>query len=252
MTVHTGERPVFLTACWRHLVMLNYEIDPAVLAPYVPAGTELDDYQGRHFVSVVGFQFLDTRVLGVPIPFHRDFEEVNLRFYVRRDEAGEKRRGVVFIKEIVPRRTIAWVAKAVYNEPYAAMPMRHADGMPRADLDAEGVVGYGWRSRSGWSGMRVTTSGPASVPGDDSLEAFITEHYWGYTRQRDGSTIGYQVEHPRWNVWPARLVEFKCDVPSVYGDRWADYLKGVPSCAFVADGSEVLVWRGALVSSAPR
>ena len=75
---------VFLTAEWRYLAMLNYEIEPAVLAPFVPQGTELDSFDGKTFVSIVAFLFLDTRIGGIPIPFHRNFEEVNLRFYVRR------------------------------------------------------------------------------------------------------------------------------------------------------------------------
>src|SRR5918996_5117390 len=120
----------FLTAEWRDLVMLNYEVDPQVLARRVPPGTELDIWQGRALVSVVGFRFLRTRVLGLPIPFHRDFEEVNLRFYVRRQAEDGWRRGVVFIKEIAPRWAIATVARVVYNENYAARPMRH-----RIELD---------------------------------------------------------------------------------------------------------------------
>ena len=86
----------FLTARWRYLAMLNYEVPPEALAPLVPAGTELDSWQGKTFVSVVGFLFLDTRVLGIAIPGHRDFEEVNLRFYVRRKAAGRlaARRGL--------------------------------------------------------------------------------------------------------------------------------------------------------------
>ncbi|HEX7980960.1 MAG TPA: DUF2071 domain-containing protein, partial [Gemmatimonadaceae bacterium] len=111
-------RSAFLTAEWRWLVMLNYEVPPEVLAPYVPRGTSLDLWQGHALVSVVGFRFIETRVIGVPIPFHRHFDEVNLRFYVRRElPGGEARRGVVFIRELVPKPMIAWVARALYNEP---------------------------------------------------------------------------------------------------------------------------------------
>ena len=117
---------VFLTGEWRYLAMLNYRVDAALLEPFVPHGTTLDDWQGTTYVSLVGFLFRDTRVLGVPIPLHRDFEEVNLRFYVRREADGEVRRGVTFIKEIVPRPAIATVARLAYNEPYVALPMRHS------------------------------------------------------------------------------------------------------------------------------
>src|SRR3954468_20670393 len=116
---------IFLAAEWRYLAMLNYQVDPAILHPHLPRGTELDIWNGRHYISLVGFRFLNTRVLGVPIPFHRNFEEVNLRFYVRRKGPEGWRRGVVFIAEIVPRFAIAAVARLFYNENYVALPTRH-------------------------------------------------------------------------------------------------------------------------------
>jgi uncharacterized protein YqjF (DUF2071 family) len=117
----------FLTATWHHLIMANYQVEPKMLLDLVPRGTELDSWNGKHFVSVVGFHFLNTRVLGLPIPWHRKFEEVNLRFYVRRHVGNEVRRGVVFIREIVPKWAIAWVANTVYNERYSAMKMASSD-----------------------------------------------------------------------------------------------------------------------------
>jgi uncharacterized protein YqjF (DUF2071 family) len=225
--------PRFLAAEWRHLAILNYEIDPAVLAPRVPAGCELDDWRGRTFVSVVGFQFLDTRVLGVPIPFHRHFEEVNLRFYVRRKAEGAWRRGVVFIKELVPRRAIAFIARAAYGENYAALPMRHRV--------APGAVAYQWQRDGTWEGLSVQFSGEASITPDDAEETFITEHYWGYVRRPDRPSIEYQVEHPRWRVWRARHAKLSCDVASLYGPEFADAVAGRPSTAFVTDGSPIVV-----------
>jgi len=234
-------RAVFLTAEWRNLAMLNYEIDPAILVPLLPAGCELDTWRGRTFVSVVGFQFLRTSVLGVPIPFHRDFEEVNLRFYVRRNHDGSWRRGVAFIKELVPRRAVAFIARAVYGENYVALPMRHAIG----EVSDDGLTThrYEWR-RGVWEGLSVTFSGWPSVPAEDAEESFITEHYWGYARQRDGSTVEYQVEHPRWSVWRAHNALLSCDVPTLYGPEFAEALSGAPSTAFVADGSPIVVRRG--------
>src|ERR1700694_5344735 len=92
---------IFLRAEWRNLAMLNYEVEPALLARFVPNGTELDRWNGKVFVSLVGFCFLKTEICRISIPFHRNFDEVNLRFYVRRREGNEIRRGVVFIREIV-------------------------------------------------------------------------------------------------------------------------------------------------------
>jgi len=222
--------------------MLNYEIDPAILAEHVPAGCELDSWGGRTVVSVVGFQFLKTRVLGIPIPFHRNFEEVNLRFYVRRKVEGQWRRGVVFVKELVPRRAIALVARGLYGENYVALPMRHF--VDRAADPGPTTIAYEWRRFGEWEGLSMTVSGSPSTPADDTTETFITEHYWGYARQRDGETVEYRVEHPRWRVWRATAAGLACDVASLYGPPFVDALSGSPSSAFVADGSAIVVRQG--------
>jgi uncharacterized protein YqjF (DUF2071 family) len=232
------ERP-FLQAEWRDLVMLNYEIPAHVLASLVPAGVEMDRWRGTLYVSVVGFLFRDTRVLGVAIPWHRTFEEVNLRFYVRREVGGEVRRGVVFVRELVPRRAIAIVARLLYNEPYRALAMQHRIESDRADAV---VREYRWRARSGWSSVSARTTGAARALRDGSEEEFITEHYWGYTRQRDGGTVEYRVQHPRWNVWSATDAHLYGNLHEVYGPEFAQALSGPPRSAFVADGSPVAVF----------
>jgi uncharacterized protein YqjF (DUF2071 family) len=231
----------FLTAEWRNLVMLNYEIAPTLLAPYVPAACELDSWSARTLVSVVGFQFLSTRVLGIAVPFHRDFEEVNLRFYVRRRHEGSWRRGVVFIQEMVPRRAIAWIARRVYGENYVARPMRHAI---RGLKSGSGSASYEWRHSGAWEGMRVSVSGPSVLPEEESEESFITEHYWGYTRQADGGTVEYQVEHPRWRVWRATGASLECNARALHGAAFSEVLSSPPRSAFLADGSAVTVRQG--------
>ena len=223
--------------------MLNFEVDPALLAASVPTGTELDRWDGRTIVSMVGFHFRDTRVVGVPVPFHRHFVEVNLRFYVRRrDPRDGWRRGVVFVKEIAPRRAIAWVARRLYNERYVALPMRRdvlapTDGVP-------GHATYAWRLGRRWHRLGAEIAGAAMPTVDGSEEQFVTEHYWGYVRQPDGSALEYQVEHPRWRVWHARATWFDCDVAALYGPAFAPFLAQPPRSAFVADGSAVMVRRG--------
>lgn len=234
--------PRFLTAEWRNLAMLNYEIDPGILAGRVPVGCELDAWSGRCFVSMVGFQFLRTRVLGVPVPFHRHFVEVNLRFYVRRKSEGTWRRGVVFVKELVPRRAIAWVARRVYGENYDALPMRHEIGA--AATPEIRSVAYRWRRRGAWEGLSATFSGEPALCADAAEETFITEHYWGYSRLRDHATVEYQVEHPRWRVWRASTASLDCEAASLYGPEFVEALSAAPSSAFVADGSPVVVRRG--------
>lgn len=226
----------FLTARWSRLAMLNYEMDPAILRALVPSGTELDTWNGRCFASMVGFQFLDTRVLGVAVPFHRNFLEVNLRFYVRRGVDGEIRRGVVFVKELVPRRALAWVANAVYNEHYVALPMWSEDAGDR--------VAYSWKYRRKPCSLGVSVMGDSYAAEPDSEESFITEHYWGYVSQRDGATVEYKVEHPTWRVWRGVDSSFDCDVAGLYGAEFAAPLSGKPSSCFLADGSEVVVRMG--------
>ena len=240
-------RSAFLTAEWRWLVMLNYEIPPEVLAPFVPRGTTLDLWQGRALASVVGFRFLDTRVVGVPIPFHRNFDEVNLRFYVRRElPDGETRRAVVFIRELVPKRMIAWVARALYNEPYRALPMRSET--PRAPTETPGQVRYAWRRRTtagvSWEHVAARAVGGASVPAFGTEAQFITEHYWGYSAQRDGSSLEYRVEHVRWHVWQPKKVRFEGDTCALYGEALGSCLKREPDSAFLVDGSPVVVYPG--------
>ena len=220
--------------------MINYEVDRRVLEARVPHGTQLDLWGGRCFVSVVGFQFANTRVLGCAIPFHCNFEEVNLRFYVKRIVNGEIRRGVVFIKEIVPRRAIAWVANALYHENYVALPMSHDD----VTSGSRRIVSYRWRYRGQWCRLTLTLEGEPELHDETSEETFITEHYRGYVAQRDGSALEYQVEHPRWKVWKGTNPELVCDVGALYGSSFVPFLRGAPSSCFVADGSPVVVRRG--------
>ena len=223
--------------------MLNYRIDPGVLQPWIPAGTDLDSFHDRTYVSVVGFHFLNTRVRGVAIPFHRHFEEVNLRFYVRRRGPEGWRRGVVFIRELVPRLAIALVARTVYNEPYAAVPMTHRwDNSPAPNQHS--TAAYGWKWRGTWNEMTVGVRGEPlpMVPGSEA--EFIAEHYWGYTAQRDGSTLEYQVEHPPWRVWPAEEATLTGDMAGCYGEKLGRFLAGPPASAFLAEGSAVQVFGG--------
>ncbi|MDB5102078.1 MAG: hypothetical protein JWM80_6499 [Cyanobacteria bacterium RYN_339] len=223
----------FLTAEWRHLAMINYAIDPAVLLPVVPRGTELDLWQGEAYVSLVGFMFQDTRLLGVPIPFHRSFEEVNLRFYVRR---GDKR-GVVFIKELVPKAAVAAVARWVYRENYEAVPMDHL-------VLEGGRVEYSWRYGGRTHHLAVHPEGPFEplIPGTEP--AFIAEHYWGYAAQRDGGTMEYQVAHPPWRAARVRTPEVDIDAAALYGAAYAPALSAAPRSAFLAEGSAIAVGRG--------
>jgi uncharacterized protein len=248
----------FLTARWRHLLMLNYAVDPSLLEELCPRGTVVDENEGHCFMSVVGFLFLDARVKGLALPGHQDFEELNLRFYVRREQPDEARgldhrRGVVFVKELVPRVAIATVARLLYNENYVALPMDHSllrAGQPApedAPLDVGDRLAYGFRQRGSqpeWGQVSARVAGSAAPLVAGSHPHFIAEHYWGYATQRDGGTVEYAVEHPPWWVHPADEARIEGDVERLYGPRLAAALAGPPHSAFIAEGSEVQVMEG--------
>jgi uncharacterized protein YqjF (DUF2071 family) len=187
-------------------------------------------------------------VLGWPIPGHRDFPEINLRFYVRPE--SDARRAVVFVREIVPRFAITAAARSLYNEPYVTRAMRAV--APLIATDTPGRISYEWRNRGRWNRIGATAAGPPAPIRDGSDEEFIAEHYWGYTRQRDGSTIEYEVEHPRWRVWPAADVVFDVDVGAEYGAPFEAALRDPPASAFIADGSPVRVGRPSAIPRGAR
>ena len=218
--------------------MLNYMVDPRIIAPLLPPGTEIDYENRETFVSVVGFLFLNTRLLGLPVPLHRDFEEVNLRFYVRKKSADTWRRGVVFVREFVPKRAIALIARSFYGEPYLAVPIKH--NIEHVDLRLK--VEYSWRRGTKWESLKMSASGePQNIPAGSHAE-FITEHYWGYTSVRAGCSE-YRVQHPRWKIWNADSFEFSADVVALYGEQFAETLAAPPRSTFIADGSAISVER---------
>jgi uncharacterized protein len=231
----------FLTAEWRKLIMAQYEVDPATLAPWLPPGVELDLYQNRCYVSLVGFLFDRVRVLGLPIPFHTRFEEMNLRFYVTRTESdGTRKRGVVFVSEFVPRAAITLVANSLYEEPYATLPMRHRIASSPDSLAVE----YAWRHRGIWNRLAVEASPTPEPIAGGSIEEFITKHYWGYTKRTRDNTSEYGVQHPRWSVYPIRNFNIEADFAALYGPAFASLSNSAPANVLLAEGSEVRVLSG--------
>jgi len=216
--------------------MLNHVVDPRLIAPLVPVGAEIDFDNGETFLSVVGFLFLDTRLLGLPIPLHRDFEEVNLRFYVRKKSADTWRRGVVFIRELVPRRAIALVARTFYGENYVAVPMKHEI----EDLDGNVKMEYSWRRDRKWESLKMDAVGESQLIPAGSHAEFITEHYWGYTALRSGCSE-YRIEHAHWKIWNASSFELNADTAALYGEQFLETLSQPPRSAFIADGSPITV-----------
>lgn len=241
-------RRALLTAEWRHLAMLNYAVDPLVLRPLVPPGTELDHWNGETYASVIGFQFLQTTFCGVPIPFHANFVEVNLRFYIRRRAPEGWRRGVAFIRELAPRRAVALVANLLYGERYLAVPMTH-ELVPGGGVVPQRLE-YGWRYRGGSGRIMLEPTGEVLPLAEGSREQYIAEHYWGYSNHARGG-VEYEVAHPSWRYSPARTASFECDhIATVYGQPWVEALSGPPASAFWADGSAVRVYAGKRIHGA--
>lgn len=228
----------FLNAEWRKLAMANYVINPGLLDIYLPPKTEIDLWNDTCYVSLVGFMFLNTKIKGFSIPFHTNFEEVNLRFYVRYKDNGEWKRGVVFMKEIVPKPALTFVANTIYNEHYETMPMTHAWEVRGNLLHVE----YQWKKRR-WNAFRVVTDLNPQDIRVDSEEEFITEHYWGYTKVGE-NTSEYGVEHPRWQVYPTREYSIDVDFGTIYGEEFAFLKNEKPKSVFLAEGSEIVVKEG--------
>ena len=221
--------------------MAQYVVAPDTLAPWLPPGVDLDLFQGKCYVSLVGFLFDTVRVKGTAIPFHTRFEEVNLRFYVRRTEPdGTQKRGVIFIREFVPRLAITFVAKTFYEEPYATLPMRHKIDYGYDSL----VVDYRWRYRGTWYRLGVAADTAAQPIEAGSEEEFITEHYWGYTKRSRGNTSEYGVQHPRWSVYPIRKCNIEADFAALYGPAFTSLNGTPPASVLLAEGSAVSVLEG--------
>jgi len=229
----------FLNGQWRKLVMVNYAIDPKILVPYVPYNTSLDLWNGTCYVSLVGFMFVDVSVLKLRIPWHINFEEVNLRFYVKYGDDIEYKRGVVFVKEIVPRPALTFVANTLYGENYETMPMRHS----WVEGDDTLTVEYGWK-KGEWNSLKVVADKTPVDIKPYSEEEFITEHFWGYTKLGRFRTSEYEVAHPRWQIYPIKDYGVDVDFGKVYGNDFAFLKDEKPVSVYLAEGSEIQVKQG--------
>lgn len=226
----------FLSAEWRKLILVNYEIDPNVLKPYIPKGTELEYYNNTCYISLVGFMFKNTKLLGVRIPFHRNFEEVNLRFYVKYKSNNTWKRGVVFIKEIVPKPAITLVAKKVYKENYQTLPMKH---FWKTDSQKKHIE-YHWRTKNIWQKLSVSAEkAPLKILPNTETE-FITEHYFGYTKQKN-KTYEYEVKHPKWEHYLVNDFSTNVDFELNYGADFKHLTHQKPLSVILTEGSEISV-----------
>ncbi|APG65116.1 hypothetical protein LPB136_07025 [Tenacibaculum todarodis] len=227
----------FLKAEWRKLVMINYEVNPKILEKYLPVGTELDFFQNKCYASVVGFMFKNTKLLGVKIPFHINFEEVNLRFYVKRKTKEGYKRGVVFIKEIVPKSAITFVANTFYNENYETLPMIHS----WEDKEGSLKVTYQWKKNKKWNYIKVEAENSLNKIEENSVIEFISEHYWGYAKEDDKSTTEYEVKHSKWEYYKINTYTVSIDFESNYGSDFSFLNDEKPTSVMLLEGSEISV-----------
>jgi uncharacterized protein YqjF (DUF2071 family) len=231
--------PIFLTAEWRKLAMANYPVEPDRLRSFLPPRTELDTWAGDPYVSLVGFQFREVRVKGRRIPFHTDFPEVNLRFYVRYKDGSGWKRGVVFVREIVPLRAVAWVANTLFREHYISLPMRAVEASDENVLRAA----YHWWYKGRWNSLSLKAESQPRPLMEGSQEEFITEHFWGYAKAGASRTNEYQVAHTRWVIYPVTEYHVECDFGQLYGGAFSDLQERKPQSVFLAEGSAVEVYQ---------
>lgn len=231
---------IFLTADWRKLIMVNYQVDPELLQPYLPAGTSLDFWEGKCYVSLVGFLFQNTRIKGFKVPFHVNFEEVNLRFYVTFLENGILKRGVVFISEIVPRRALTLIANGLYGESYSKRKMSYLWSIDSTEL----TISYRWQEAGEWQEFGVTAVNKPMLIDKDSHQGFITEHYWGYSKRGSEKTTEYGVEHPTWESYPISNHHIDVNFEKAYGKKFSHLTRAIPSSVLLAEGSDVIIRSG--------
>jgi uncharacterized protein len=232
---------VFLKANWEHIIMANYEIEPEILFPYLPKGVALDLYEGKAYISLVGFMFKNTKLFNIPIPFLGTFEEINLRFYVvRKEPDGKTKRGVVFINETIPYKTVAWMANKLYKEHYTVVPTKHKIRTTATNQK----IKFQWLLNKKWNSIYVEAETTSEAMKENSLQKFIYEHYYGYTKIDAFKTEEYQLQHPSWNVHNIVNYNIDCDFEAMYGKAFSILNSTKPEAVFIAEGSSVAVeWK---------
>lgn len=230
----------FLTANWENIVMINYLVDRAVLLPYLPHGVDLDTYEDKVFVSLVGFKFAKSKIFGVSIPIYGSFDEVNLRFYVKREDGGELKRGVVFISEIVPYQIVSFLANSLYKEHYRTAKMESSITL----AGKKKYLKYAWKTAQNNCLIDVIFENEVAEIEANSEEEFIYEHYYGFTKVNENETWEYKVNHSRWKTNKVESFDIKCDFEKMYGSPFSFLNQQAPYSVYNAIGSEVSIdWK---------
>ena len=231
---------VFLKAKWENIIMANYEIEPKILIPFLPKGVDLDLYDGKAYIRLVGFMFKNTKLFNIPIPLLGTFEEINLRFYVTRKDGNQTKRGVVFINETIPYKLVAWMANKLYKEHYTVVPTKNDI---RSDEKSQKIE-FKWLLNKKWNSIFVEAEIESEKMKKNSLEKFIYEHYYGYTKIDEQKTEEYQLQHPSWKVHEVVNYKIDCDFEAMYGESFSVLNQTKPTAVFIAEGSKVAVnWK---------
>jgi len=233
---------LFLSAKWENLILITYDVDPGVLEPHLPPGLELDTINGRAFVSLVAFDFADTRVKGFKIPFHVNFPEINLRFYVKNTDKNNIKRGVVFLREFVPRRAITFIANNLYKEKYSTAKMK-------STIESNGIIYLEHKISVNEKNYFISLEAENKpyLPDNSSLEHYFKEHQWGFGTSAGGNTLIYEVEHPVWEVFPVIKFDHNFDFGAIYGNNWAHLNERSPYNVTFAKGSDIKVFGGSVI-----
>ena len=226
----------FLKASWENLIMANYEVEPALLMPYLPKGVELDFYQSKTYVSLVGFMFKNTSLFGVPIPFFGSFEEINLRFYVRKIEGEKIKKGVVFINETVPFKIVALLANKLFKEHYISIPTKHS-----IHIDIKKNIKYEWKRNRKWNSISVSANIEKHTIEAETMEQFIFERYFGFTKINDNLSQEYRINHAKWMTNNIIEAEVTCDFENMYGKSFSVLNNTAHSSIMLAEGSLISV-----------
>ena len=224
---------VFLSAKWSNLILCNYPVDDALLEPYLPMGCKLDHFEDKAFVSLVAFEFLNTKVFGFKWPGFTHFFEVNLRFYIK----FEEQRGVCFIREYVPSRVIVGVAQIIYNEPYKYAPISGTIDKTQEQINAL----YQLTSMDKSILLDITAKNSAYLPLPNSIEHFFKEHELGVGKSRTGETLTYKVSHPYWEVYPIVSTKIQVDW-EIFGPQFSFLSQQKPHSVVFAKGSDIKVF----------
>lgn len=226
----------FLTAYWHNLINITYAISPTLLTSYLPKGVTLATKDGKAFVSLVAFSFEETKVKGIKIPFHVNFPEINLRFYVN----YKGKVAVCFINEFVPKQCIALVANKLYNEPYIAYPMKVSTEVN--EKQQELTISHQITKRKQVHRLKAIVSTQSYTPESNTIAHYFKEHDLGLGIDKKGRTLYYRVEHPIWAIYPIKEYIVQMDFEQLYGKPWGILNTLEPLHILVAKGSKIAVY----------